>query len=40
LKNSIGSVGNHALAVLGRRLRTADWLAGNAFSVADISLYA
>ena len=32
--------GNRALAVLERRLNTADWLAGNAFSVADISLYA
>jgi glutathione S-transferase len=32
--------GNRALAVLERRLSTAEWLAGNAFSVADISLYA
>ena len=32
--------GNRALAVLERRLEHADWLAGNAFSVADISLYA
>ena len=32
--------GNRALAVLQRRLESADWLAGNAFSVADISLYA
>ena len=32
--------GNRALAVLHRRLASADWLAGNAFSVADISLYA
>ena len=32
--------GNRALAVLERRLGDADWLAGNAFSVADISLYA
>jgi len=32
--------GNRALAVLERRLEHTDWLAGNAFSVADISLYA
>ena len=32
--------GNRALAVLQRRLESADWLAGDAFSVADISLYA
>jgi glutathione S-transferase len=32
--------GNRALAVLERRLAVADWLAGDAFSVADISLYA
>lgn len=32
--------GNRALAVLEHRLKDADWLAGNAFSVADISLYA
>jgi glutathione S-transferase len=32
--------GNRALAVLEHRLRSADWLAGGAFSVADISLYA
>src|SRR5580693_6444389 len=32
--------GNRALAVLERRLESADWLAGGAFSVADISLYA
>ena len=32
--------GNRALAVLERRLDSADWLAGNGFSVADISLYA
>ena len=32
--------GNRALAVMERRLESADWLAGNAFSVADISLYA
>jgi glutathione S-transferase len=32
--------GNRALSVLERRLATADWLAGGAFSVADISLYA
>ena len=32
--------GNRALAVLERRLEGADWLAGGAFSVADISLYA
>ena len=32
--------GNRALAVLERRLENTDWLAGDAFSVADISLYA
>ena len=32
--------GNRALAVLERQLQSSDWLAGNAFSVADISLYA
>jgi glutathione S-transferase len=32
--------GNRALSVLEQRLAIADWLAGEAFSVADISLYA
>jgi len=32
--------GNRALGVLQHRLEGADWLAGNSFSVADISLYA
>jgi glutathione S-transferase len=32
--------GNRALAVMERRLGDADWLAGHAFSLADISLYA
>ncbi len=32
--------GNRALAVMECRLGDADWLAGNAFSLADISLYA
>jgi glutathione S-transferase len=32
--------GNRALAVIERRLAAADWLAGDAFSIADISLYA
>jgi glutathione S-transferase len=32
--------GNRALAVMERRLGDADWLAGKAFSLADISLYA
>src|SRR6185436_12957375 len=32
--------GNRALNVLESRLSAADWLAGHAFSVADISLYA
>jgi len=32
--------GNRALAVVENRLASAEWLAGNAFSVADISLYA
>jgi glutathione S-transferase len=32
--------GNRALAVMERRLATADWLAGDAYSVADIALYA
>jgi glutathione S-transferase len=32
--------GSRALAVMERRLGAADWLAGEAFSIADISLYA
>ncbi len=32
--------GNRALGVMEKRLSDADWLAGDAFSVADISLYA
>jgi glutathione S-transferase len=32
--------GNRALAVMERRLSEAEWLAGHAFSLADISLYA
>jgi glutathione S-transferase len=32
--------GNRALAVMERRLGDADWLAGHAFSLADIALYA
>jgi glutathione S-transferase len=32
--------GNRALTVMETRLAGADWLAGNAFSVADIALYA
>ena len=32
--------GNRALAVIERRLAAADWLADEAFSIADISLYA
>lgn len=32
--------GNRALAVIERRLDAADWLAGDGFSIADISLYA
>ncbi|WGD32480.1 glutathione S-transferase family protein [Ancylobacter sp. WKF20] len=32
--------GNRALGVMETRLAGADWLAGNAFSVADIALYA
>jgi glutathione S-transferase len=32
--------GNRALAVLERRLATADWLAGDRYSVADVALYA
>jgi glutathione S-transferase len=32
--------GNRALAVIERRLAAADWLAGDAFSIADIALYA
>jgi glutathione S-transferase len=32
--------GNRALAVLEHRLASDDWLAGNNFTVADISLYA
>jgi glutathione S-transferase len=32
--------GNAALAVMEKRLSHADWLAGDAYSVADIALYA
>lgn len=32
--------GNRALAVMEQRLAEADWLAGDAFSIADIALYA
>jgi len=32
--------GNRALAVMEQRLASADWLAGDAYSVADIALYA
>lgn len=32
--------GNRALAVMERRLAGAEWLAGSAFSIADISLFA
>ena len=32
--------GNRALAVMERRLASADWLAGDAYSIADIALYA
>ncbi len=32
--------GNRALAVMERRLSSAEWLAGSAYSVADIALYA
>ena len=32
--------GNHALGVMEMRLREADWLAGSAYSIADIALYA
>jgi glutathione S-transferase len=32
--------GNHALGVMERRLGEAEWIAGDAYSVADIALYA
>jgi glutathione S-transferase len=32
--------GNHALSVMERRLSEADWLAGRAYSIADVALYA
>jgi glutathione S-transferase len=32
--------GNRALAVMEKRLADADWLAGDAYSIADIALYA
>jgi glutathione S-transferase len=32
--------GNHALGVMEKRLAQADWLTGEAFSIADIALYA
>ena len=31
--------GNRALSVMERRLATHDWLAGNAYSIADIAFY-
>jgi glutathione S-transferase len=34
------TAGNRALAVMERRLSGAEWLVGDTFSVADISLYA
>jgi glutathione S-transferase len=34
------AAGNRALAVMEQRLRAAEWLAGNSFSIADIALYA
>jgi glutathione S-transferase len=34
------AAGSRALAVMERRLAAADWLAGSAFSIADIALYA
>ncbi|SEP81699.1 glutathione S-transferase [Faunimonas pinastri] len=37
---SLLEAGNKALAVMETRLAKADWLAGFAFSVADIALYA
>lgn len=36
----LDEAGSRALGVMERRLRQADWLAGDAFSVADVSLYA
>jgi glutathione S-transferase len=37
---SLLEAGNRALAVMEGRLRGADWLAGDDYSVADIALYA
>ena len=37
---SLLEAGNRALAVMERRLRDSDWLAGGEYSVADIALYA
>ena len=37
---SLLDAGNHALRVMEGRLSGADWLAGPAYSVADIALYA
>lgn len=34
------AAGNHALSVMEARLAAADWLAGDACSIADIALYA
>jgi glutathione S-transferase len=34
------ATGNRALSVMELRLRTAEWFAGNLFSIADIALYA
>jgi glutathione S-transferase len=37
---SLLEAGNRALAVMECRLRSAGWLAGDGYSVADIALYA
>jgi glutathione S-transferase len=38
--NALLEAGNHALGVMEKRLSGAEWVAGNAYSVADMALYA
>ena len=38
--DALSEAGNRALGVMEQRLSGADWLAGSAYSVADIALYA
>ena len=38
--NALLESGNHALGVMEKRLSAAEWLAGDAYSIADMALYA